>query len=104
MYPPKLPGGGGVEYFGFQVTGMTEWGQKSTPPSQIPRASNKTPKIPCRISESIIPVTCWNPEYPLGLNSDYNHKDFLEFLTSQHSQQSKIYISSHTIKLRSNGS
>ena len=32
MYPPKLPGGGGVEYFGFQVTGMTEWGQKSNPP------------------------------------------------------------------------
>ena len=40
MYPPKLPGGGGggggagggVEYFGFQVTEMTEWGQKSNPP------------------------------------------------------------------------
>ena len=32
-------------YSGFQVTGMIEWGQKSKPP-KIPRASNKTQKIP----------------------------------------------------------
>ena len=31
--------------FRFQVTGMIEWGQKSKP-KKIPRASNKTPKIP----------------------------------------------------------
>ena len=43
--PPALsdPGGGG--YSGFQVTGMIKWGQKSKP-KKIPRASNKTPKIP----------------------------------------------------------
>ena len=32
-------------YSGFQVTGMIEWGQKSKP-KKIPRASNKTKKIP----------------------------------------------------------
>ena len=31
--------------FRFQVTGMIEWGQKSKP-QKIPRASNKTQKIP----------------------------------------------------------
>jgi len=34
-----IPGG----YFGFQVTGMIEWGPISKP-KKIPRASNKTPK------------------------------------------------------------
>ena len=38
-------GGGAGWYSGFQVTGMMEWGQKSKP-KNIPRASNKTPKIP----------------------------------------------------------
>ena len=47
-------------YYGFQVTGMIEWGQKSKP-KKIPRAFDKTPKtrrpkinprkIPCWISE-----------------------------------------------------
>ena len=40
-------GGGGVEYFGFQVTVMFEWGQKSKL-QILPRASNKTPKTPGR--------------------------------------------------------
>ena len=40
-------GGGGVEYFGFQVTVMCEWGQKSKL-QILPRASNKTPKTPGR--------------------------------------------------------
>ena len=40
-------GGGGVEYSGFQVTVMIEWGQKSKP-QILPRASNKTPKTPGR--------------------------------------------------------
>ena len=104
MYPPKLPGGGGVEYFGFQVTGMTEWGQKSNPPPKSLGPPTKPQKYHAeflsRSSLSLVEIR----STPLGLNSDYNHKDFLEFLTSQHSQQSKIYISSHTIKLRSNGS
>ena len=39
----KFKRGGG--YFGFQVTGMIEWGQKSKPKT-IPRASNKTTKYP----------------------------------------------------------
>ena len=37
----KFKGGGG--YFGFQATGIIEWGQKSKPKT-IPRASNKTTK------------------------------------------------------------
>ena len=32
-------------YFGFQVTGMIKWGQKSKS-KKIPRVSNKTPKNP----------------------------------------------------------
>ena len=50
--------GGGGEYWGFQVTGMIEWSQKSKP-KKIPRACSKTKKknpgpkihpqkIPCR--------------------------------------------------------
>ena len=40
---PMGVGGGG--YSGSQVTGMIEWGRKSTPPQKkTPRASNKTPK------------------------------------------------------------
>ena len=36
-------GGGGEGYFGSQVTGMIEWGQKAKP-KKIPRASKKPPK------------------------------------------------------------
>ena len=41
--PGSFPGG---RVFGFLVTGMIDWRQKSTPPpkKKIPRASNKTPK------------------------------------------------------------
>ena len=35
--------GGGEGYFGSQVTGMIEWGQKAKP-KKIPRASKKTLK------------------------------------------------------------
>ena len=43
-----MGGGGGCAprgYFGFQVTGMIKWGQKSKP-KKILRASNKTPQNP----------------------------------------------------------
>ena len=43
-----MGGGGGCAprgYFGFQVTGMIKWGQKSKP-KKILRASNKTPQKP----------------------------------------------------------
>ena len=44
-YYVVFPGDGeGESESGFQVTGMTEWVQKSKPPPTIPRASNKTSK------------------------------------------------------------
>ena len=55
-------GGGGGRTSNLQVTCVREWGQNQTPPKKIPRASNKTPKIPgpninpqkilCRISKA----------------------------------------------------
>lgn len=36
----KGGGGGGREWFGFQVTGMIEWGKKSKP-KRIKRVSKK---------------------------------------------------------------
>ena len=60
--PTTLCGGRGGRNSSFQVTGVIEWGQNQTPPKKIPRASNKTPKIPepninpqkilCRISKA----------------------------------------------------
>ena len=40
-WPPAFSDG----YSRFQATGMIEWGQNAKPP-KIPRASNKTQKIP----------------------------------------------------------
>ena len=41
----KSQGGRGGGYSEFQLMGMIEWGQKSKP-KKIPKASNKTQKIP----------------------------------------------------------
>ena len=93
MYPPKLPGVGGVEYFGFQVTGMTEWGQKSNPPPKPLGPPTKPQKYHAeflsRSSLSLVEIR----STPLGLNSDYNHKDFQSF--SLHSTLSRVKFTSH---------
>ena len=49
------PGGGG--YFGFQVTGMIEWGQKSTPP---PPQKKKTLQL--QIKSKKIPGPKFSPQ------------------------------------------
>ena len=60
----------------LKIPGMIEWGQISKPP-KIPWASNKTPKIPCRISEPLnFPVKALNDitrkMEPLVLNTPNN--------------------------------
>ena len=93
MYPPKLPGGGGGGVLRLSSDRDAEWGQKSNPPPKPLGPPTKPQKYHAeflsRSSLSLVEIR----STPLGLNSDYNHKDFQSF--SLHSTLSRVKFTSH---------
>ena len=93
MYPPKLPGGGGG-VLRLSSDRDDRMGPKINPP---PPKSLGPPTKPqkyhaeflSRSSLSLVEIR----STPLGLNSDYNHKDFQSF--SLHSTLSRVKFTSH---------